>query len=128
MRRHLFATFLICVALLTQLGAPFAGGLATTGGVFADAIRCEIHSIVAGPTADSSAGRLNGGDTAPPAHDHASCALCQLGVGDAPVETAAAPVRMVRIFGRITIAESAAPVIGFSLNRNAPARAPPARV
>jgi len=128
MHRRLFATLMICVTLLAQLGAPIAGGPAAKDGVFANAIQCKAHPVVAAPAGDGIATQRDSNKKAPATHDHASCSLCQPGASDQPIETGALPVRKVDLHWRIVLAEPDAPIVGFSFNRSASARAPPSHV
>lgn len=122
MRKRLLASLIVCVALLTQLGASFWGATTARDG----SVWC--HKLISASVALDA--QQPGGETGRPAgapapHDHASCSLCQLGFsvidGAAPVFDAQA----VKFYSRVALVEPAAPAPRALFNRSASARAPP---
>lgn len=123
MPKRFLASLIVCVALLTQLGASFWGAAAARDGV------APCHQTT---SIDAMAGRADGKPMgapmgAPAPHDHASCALCQLGFS---VVDSAPPIfvqRNVVSQAVVTAPEPDLPAPRAIFNRSAPARAPPSR-
>lgn len=122
MRKRLLASLIVCVALLTQIGASFWGAAAAREGY----APCHRRAVA---IADAMATDVAGGKSlptgAPVSHDHGSCSLCQLGLtiigSDAPV----LPVRAVAHAWRVSTNWTEARPPGFAYNKSAPPRAPP---
>jgi Protein of unknown function (DUF2946) len=121
MSKRVVASLIVCVALLTQLGASFWGAAAARDGI----APCHRVMTVSTTTAGDAAGKSTG---APAPHDHASCSLCQLGFSvvnsDAPVFVA----ENLAYHFRVALTEPDLPAPRAIFNRSAPARAPPSRV
>jgi hypothetical protein len=117
-RKRLLASLIVCVALLTQLGASFWGAAAARDGI----APCHRVMTVSATTQGDAAGKSTG---APAPHDHASCSLCQLGFSvvnsDAPVFVA----ENLAYHFRVALTEPDFPAPRAVFNRSAPARAPP---
>jgi hypothetical protein len=129
MRKKLLATLIVCVALLTQIGASLSGAAAARDGI-AGGLWC--HKQIAAAYAAKAGAATPPGDTsapngAPASHDHASCSFCQAGV-DAPTMDAAWPAPRIVAFSRRLALLAPAPVFAPVFNRSAPARAPPSHV
>ncbi|KAF2989656.1 hypothetical protein OGR47_01205 [Methylocystis sp. MJC1] len=122
MRQRLLASLIVCVALLTQLGASLWGAAAAREGYAG----CHRQAAIVAAT-DARGGR-GAPFGAPTPHDHASCSLCQLGLTAIDSDAPSLPARRLEPYWRIEAAESAASPLGKIFNRNAPARASPARV
>ncbi len=121
MRKKLLASLIVCVALLTQIGASFWGAAAAREGF------APCHRQIAVSLADHADGKSppSGG---PVSHDHASCSLCQLGL---TAIGAAAPVLPARSIGpqwRMSPSPADAPPPLARFNKSAAARAPPSPV
>ncbi|WP_424360849.1 hypothetical protein [Methylocystis parvus] len=122
MRKRLLASLIVCVALLTQIGASLWGAAAAREGY----APCHRSAVA---LADGVASGVAGGQSlptgAPVSHDHGSCSLCQLGLtvigGEAPV----LPVRAVAHAWRVPADWVEAHPPGFAYNKSAPPRAPP---
>lgn len=125
MSKRVVASLIICVALLTQLGASFWGAAAARDGMTPCHRVMTVAAAVSTPGQDDAGGKPA---NAPVTHDHASCSLCQLGFSvvssDAPVFEA----RPVVFYSRISLAESESPAPRVIFNHSAPARAPPSLV
>jgi hypothetical protein len=123
MHKRLLASLIVCVALLTQIGASFWGAAAAREG-YAPCHR-QIASIA------ESAARPAGGKSlpagAPVPHDHASCSLCQLGLTVIDSEAPVLPARSIALDWRSPPAAAEAPPLRSAFNKSAPARAPPSR-
>ncbi len=105
MRNRLLATLIVCVALLTQLGASFSGATAARDG-FAGCHR----PIVAWSAAERQSSGGNGIPAGAPApHDHASCSLCQLGFTAISSETPATPARLEKAYWRVAYVAAESP-------------------
>jgi hypothetical protein len=120
MSKRVVASLIVCVALLTQLGASFWGAAAARDGI------APCHRVITvASAAQDAAGQPSG---APAPHDHASCSLCQLGFSvvssDAPVFVAETLVFQ----SRVALPEPDALSPRAVFNRSAPARAPPSLV
>lgn len=120
MHQRLLASLIVCVALLTQLGASLWGAAAAREGYPG----CHRQTaIVAATDARDDRGAPFG---APAPHDHASCSLCQLGVMAIDSGAPSLPARRLEPDWRLESTEWAAPPPRKIFNRNAPARASPA--
>jgi hypothetical protein len=123
LRTRLFASLIVCVALLTQFGASLWGAAAARDGLPG----CH-RSIAWSATADVM--RPDDASGAPaqksPGHDHGSCSLCQLSFGLFYSET---PVFEARVLAhqRVRLGEPASLDVIAVFNRSAPARAPPSQ-
>lgn len=121
MRQRLFASLIVCVALLTQLGASLWGAAAAREGYAG----CHKQTaIVAAPDARND---RRAPLDAPTPHDHASCSLCQLGFTAVDSDAPSLPAGRQAPYRQVAAAESAVPPHARIFNRNAPARAPPFR-
>lgn len=124
MKKRLLASLIVCVALLTQLGASLWGAATARDG-YVSCRRPHATVSVAGAALFDVKGAPAG---APAAHDHASCTLCQLGFcaigGEPPFFSAEA----IRFHWRVDFAEPNVVVVPSVFNLNAPARAPPSEV
>lgn len=124
MSRRIVASLIVCVALLTQIGASFWAVAAARDGM---ALCDRPVAASAMPTP----GQDGAGDppaSAPAPHDHASCSLCQLGFSAVASQSPIFETRPVVFYARISRGESEAPAPRVILNRSAPARAPPSPV
>jgi hypothetical protein len=120
MSRRVFASLIVCVALLTQIGASFWGAAAARD----SHIFC--HRQIAAAAADASLPGAGGAPAqAPAGHDHASCSLCQLGFAVIDSEPPFFAGRAIAHHFRVAFFEPGAPAPRFYFNLNAPARAPP---
>jgi hypothetical protein len=117
MRKRLLASLIVCVALLTQFGASFWGAAAARDGY----VGC--HRAVNALAADD---RTAPGQV-PPAHDHESCALCQLGFAVVDSAGPLLPVRAVAFAWQSRLPAVQQPPFLAVLNKSGPARAPPSR-
>ncbi len=124
MRKRLLASLIVCVALLTQLGASFWGAAAARDGY----VFCHRQIVAAAASDASSSPAKDAPSGAPLAHDHGSCSLCQLGFsiigGEPPYYSAQA----IRFHWRIAFTERDVQAPRSVFNLNAPARAPPSIV
>ncbi len=124
MRKKLFASLIVCVALLTQIGASFWGAAAARDGF----VYCH-RQIVAAPTPDApSTPAKDAPAGAPLAHDHASCSLCQLGFSAIGSEPPFFSAEAIRFHWRVAFIERDSEAPRFVIDLNAPARAPPSIV
>ncbi|MEK8091471.1 hypothetical protein WOC76_02805 [Methylocystis sp. IM3] len=124
MRRRLLASLIVCVALLTQLGASFWGAAAARD----DHVFCN-RQIVAVQTQDAATFPVeNAPAGAPLAHDHGSCSLCQLSFSIIGAEPPHFSAQAIRFHWRVAFVERDVPEPRFLFNLNAPARAPPSTV
>ncbi len=124
MRKRLLASLIVCVALLTQIGASFWGAAAARD----SHIFCH-RQIATVSTADAPRADAKGTPgTAPAGHDHASCSLCQLGFTIIDSEPPFFSAQAIRFQFRIAFAEPDVPAPRSAFNLNAPARAPPSLV
>ncbi len=122
---RLLSRLLFCIALLTQIGAPIAGGLAMaaergaqTGSLTAF---CRLlHDDELGGTQDPSKAPRGG------EHHQNGCSLCPLGVGEAPLapDTYSLHLRITIVAGQTPISVASA-VVPPVLERGAAPRAPP---
>lgn len=124
MRRRLLASLIVCVALLTQLGASFWGAAAARDGY----VFCHRQIVVAQTQDAPPAPVKNAPAGAPLSHDHGSCSLCQLGFSVIGAEPPHFSAQAIRFHWRIAFVERDAPAPRFVFNLNAPARAPPSTV
>jgi hypothetical protein len=128
MRNRLLASLIVCVALLTQLGASLSGAAAARGYV-----RCHMSiAAAAAPVsvAQSAADKVAPADLpagAPASHDHASCALCQLGLTAIGADAPVLPARSIKPYWRVARIGFDAPPLLSVFNKSGPARAPPSR-
>lgn len=125
MSKRVLASLIVCVALLTQIGASFWGAAAARDG-HAPCHR-QLSAAAAKAPSGVSSDAAGAPMQAPAPHDHASCSLCQLGFsvvrGDTPVFVAQAVV----FYSRVARAEPQALAPRSVFNASAPARAPPSR-
>jgi hypothetical protein len=119
MRRNVFATLILLVALLTRIGASLSVGAAPDA--FAAA---KCHRLVAELSQSAGSGQPSN-DEGAPAHRHADCAFCQSGFSDAPTLAVAPPPQVLRAEWRVARPEPDSPAPPRAFNRSAPARAPP---
>jgi hypothetical protein len=115
MRKRLLASLIVCVALLTQLGASFWGAAVARDGDMG------CHRVVIALASDDSAGS---GHT-PPAHHHESCSLCQLGFAMVDSEGPLLPVRAIAFVRQSRLPAVQEPPVLSVFNKGGPARAPP---
>ncbi|PPD42658.1 MAG: hypothetical protein CTY15_11905 [Methylocystis sp.] len=123
MRKRLFASLIVCVALLTQLGASFWGAAAARDGYAG----CHKQSLFSLAAAAQTSGE-KGVPAAPATHDHASCSLCQLAFAAIDADPPALPARSIKPAWRIAFVAAEPPPRPTALNRSAPARAPPSHI
>lgn len=120
MRKSLHVSLIVCVALLTQLGASFWAAAMARDGYAGCERRIEFAPL--NSTADDNKGVPA---DAPTPHDHTSCSMCQGGfdviVGEAPV----LPPRAIEQYWPVAFSSIEAPPLRSSINRSAAARAPP---
>jgi hypothetical protein len=124
MHKRLLASLIVCVALLTQLGASLWGAAAARDGYAGCHKSVAIHKI-------ANAGVL--GDTATPGeaptpHDHASCFLCQLGFTAISSGAPLLPMARLQLYWRVAMDAPGGSPRPNVFNRNAPARAPPSLI
>ncbi|WP_363350250.1 hypothetical protein [Methylocystis echinoides] len=122
MRKRLLASLIVCVALLTQLGASFAGAAAARDGF----VFC--HRQIVAAQASAPADVKGAPAQAPLGADHASCSLCQLGFSVISGEPPYFLAQALRFYLRVAFVERDAPAPRSAINLNAPARAPPSAV
>lgn len=126
MRKGLFASLIVCVALLAQIGASLWGASAGRDG-FAPCHRQA--AALSDALASDLAARLDGGKTlptgAPAPHDHASCSLCQLGLTAIGSAAPVLPARSVALEWRVSLNWIEVRPSGSAFNKSAPPRAPP---
>ncbi len=121
LRKHLLASLIVCVALLTHFGASLWNATAMR----ADLTGCHLNVAWSSPADVERSGAPDGAPAQTPVpHDHASCSLCQLGFSivrsDAPdIEAWVIAHRRVRL----TEPHTRVPIT--VLNFSAPARASP---
>lgn len=121
MRQRLLASLIVCVALLTQLGASLWGAAAAREGY------AGCHKQTAIVLAPDARNDRPAPFDAPAPHDHASCSLCQLGFTAIDSDAPSLPAGRPASYWRVSAAELAVPPRAKIFNRNAPARAPPFR-
>lgn len=121
MSKRMLASLIVCVALLTQLGASFWGATAARDGY----LPCH-REIAVSADLSRDAGRKPMGAPAP--HDHASCSLCQLGFSVVSSDAPLFEARAVAFHSRVALEEPDIPAPRAVFNRSAPARAPPSLV
>ena len=137
MRRRLLALLIVCVTMLTQIGAPMAGVASTGSGSVAIGVWCKVHALLAKrlsahrPDEAARAQQAGQDDLAsrdlPASHrDHASCSFCENAVDATPVGWVAPEARVVEIYEKLSFDHASQPVAAISLNLSAPARGPPA--
>ena len=137
MRRRLLALLIVCVTMLTQIGAPMAGVASTGSGSVAVGVWCKVHALLAkrwthARDEQTVAARRAGNpelpsEDLPDSHnDHASCAFCAASVDTTPIGWVAPEPRVVEIYEKLSFEHASDPVAAISLNRSAPARGPPA--
>jgi hypothetical protein len=119
MRNRLLASLIVCVALLTQLGASLWGATAAREGYVGCHRQIAPYAIAGAPVSDA------GAPVGAPAHDHASCFLCQLGLSAVDSDAPTLPARLLTPIWRFALSKPDASPRLHALNRNAPARAPP---
>jgi hypothetical protein len=117
MRNRLLASLIVCVALLTQIGASFWGAAAARDGY----VGCHKAAIALAAHDKFAPGQV------PPAHDHDSCSLCQLGFAAVDSEAPLLPVRALAYVWRLRLLAGLEPPFLSVLNKSGPARAPPSR-
>jgi len=137
MRRKLLALLIVCVTMLTQIGAPMAGVASTGSGSVAVGVWCRVHSVLAKrwthPPLEQTTSTKTAGNKELPSEDlpdsqkdHASCAFCAASVDAPPVGWIAPATRVVEVYEKLSFEHASDPVAAVSLNRSAPARGPPA--
>ncbi|QGM96885.1 hypothetical protein [Methylocystis parvus] len=127
MRKRLLASLIVCVALLTQLGASLSDAAAARGYVRCHMAVAASASVSAVESAAEKAAPAGVPAGAPAPHDHASCALCQLGLAAIDAHAPVLPARSIKPYWRVArIAVDAPPLLSV-FNRSGPARAPPSR-
>jgi hypothetical protein len=119
MRRSVFATLILLVALAARIGASLS--MVAAPDAFA-AVDCHPRVVALSPAAGPS---QPSDDKGAPAHRHADCAFCQSGFSDAPTLAVPPPPQLLRAEWRVALPESEAPALRRAFNRSAPARAPP---
>ncbi|MGJ0393202.1 MAG: hypothetical protein ACR650_10725 [Methylocystis sp.] len=121
MRKRLFASLIVCVALLTQLGASLWGAAAARDGYTGCHKQAPAFAI-------ADARGANDGDApsgAPAPHGHATCFLCQFGFTAIDTASPALSARPLLPYRRVTLVGPDACPRSAALNWNALARAPP---
>ena len=137
MRRRLLALLIVCVTMLTQIGAPMAGVASTGNGAVAVGVGCKVHALLAKRWThvrdeQTAAARLTGNpelpsEDLPDSHSNpASCAFCAASVEATPVGWVAPEPRVVEIYEKLSYEHASDPVPAISQNRGAPTRGPPA--
>jgi len=110
MFRRVLSRLLFCLALLTQVGAPVASGVAMASerggqfgslGVFCQLLHDDGQSLQLTATPASDSKKAPRGEQ----HRHQECSLCPFGVGDALLAPGGPPIR-----ARIVAIASKAPI------------------
>lgn len=140
MRQRLLALLIVCLTMLTQVGAPMAGVASTGSGSVAVGVWCKAQALLAKrwtharsdqTVASQDATKKNfahdpASEDLPVSHqDHASCGFCGVSVDATPVGWIAPEARVVEIYQRLSFTHASESIAAFSLNRSAPARGPP---
>ena len=140
MRRRLLALLIVCLTMLTQVGAPMAGVASTGSGSVAVGVWCKAQALLAkrwnNTRTDQTVGTqgAQSGDPVqdlasedlPASHkDHASCGFCEVSVDATPVGWVAPEARVVEIYQRLSFTLTNEPTAEFAFNYAAPVRGPP---
>jgi len=142
MRRRLLALLIVCVTMLTQIGAPMAGVASTGSGSVAIGVWCKAQALLtkrlshtkqserampAQSAAQDDLAKNSTPEDLPASHmKHASCGFCEASVTMTPVGWVAPEARVVEIYEKLSFDLSGEVLQQFELNRSAPARGPPA--
>ena len=137
MRQRLLALLIVCVTMLTQVGAPIAGVASTGSGSVAISVWCKAQALLAKRWAHARPDQpavTNGVDNKniskedlPASHrDYASCDFCEASVDATPVGWVAPEARVIEIYQKLSFDLSSEAVPAFAPNLSAPARGPPA--
>ena len=141
MRRRLLALLIVCVTMLTQIGAPMAGVATIGSGSVAVGVWCKAQALLAKrwsharseqivpiqSAAKKDPSKALATEDLPVSHrDHASCGFCETSVGLDPVGWVAPEAQFIEIYQKLSFDLSSEAAPAFAPNPNAPARGPPA--